>query len=244
MKVAIIDDISVDIESLKYCIELWGTDNAVEIEITCYSCGTDFMKDVDKRKFNICFIDIFMAGMDGIQVAKKLRESDRNVLIVFCTISSDYMPSAFSCHAFEYLLKPVKYDNVSKIMVDAFKTLPRINRYLELQVDRNQWKIFYSDICYITATDHYIIVNLINNNPVRSRIAFGVVANSLTQDYRFLQINRGVLVNMDYIIEFTDSGCRMQNGIIFPIHTGKRSKLQSAYLDFCFHKREEQIRSM
>jgi two-component system LytT family response regulator len=244
MKIAIIDDNSIDANLLKNALEVWGEQNAVKIQIMYFPNGTAFLKSVYTEKFDLCFIDIYRDTLNGIQVAQKLRERDPNILLVFCTMSTSHMPDAFPCHAFDYLIKPIMPDRVGQILSDALKILPETVRYLELQVERTQRKLFYSDICFITSNDHYVTVNLHNGETIRARAAFGTVAEKLTDDQRFLQINRGVLINMDYVAEFTDSNCRMETGAIFPLHTGKRAKLQSIYLDYCFRKRETQIRRM
>lgn len=49
-----------------------------------------------------------MKKLNGIETAKKIREYDKKVKIIYITNYTDYTYSAFSVHAFGYLVKPVK----------------------------------------------------------------------------------------------------------------------------------------
>ncbi len=54
------------------------------------------------------FLDINLRGMNGIELAKRLKESHHDTKIVFCTAYSEYAYDAFRMHAVGYLLKPVE----------------------------------------------------------------------------------------------------------------------------------------
>lgn len=58
-----------------------------------------------------------MEKMNGIAVAEKLREKDRDILIVFVTTSPDFMMQAFSVHAFHYITKPYKAEQIYKVLM-------------------------------------------------------------------------------------------------------------------------------
>ena len=61
-----------------------------------------------EEKFDIIFLDIDMGGINGIETAKKIRIYDKKVKIIYVTNYTDYTSSAFSVHAFGYLVKPIK----------------------------------------------------------------------------------------------------------------------------------------
>ena len=61
------------------------------MQIDCFPDGIAFFNSFKENTYKIAFVDIFMEKMNGIAVAEKLREKDRNILIVFVTTSPDFM---------------------------------------------------------------------------------------------------------------------------------------------------------
>ena len=56
--------------------------------------------------FDLILLDITMKRCDGLSAAKRIRETDRDVMIVFITASAEYVFSGYEVRAFRYLLKP------------------------------------------------------------------------------------------------------------------------------------------
>ena len=63
------------------------------------------MDDLDS--YDVAFVDIDMQGMDGIELARRLRGTHPGLNIVFATAYGEYMPDAFELHSSGYLLKPI-----------------------------------------------------------------------------------------------------------------------------------------
>lgn len=80
----------------------------------------DFQKTGELLEFavehpcDVAFLDIEMRSMNGIELAKRLKEINPSVNIVFATGYSEYMGQAFSMHVSGYLLKPVTWQAVKE----------------------------------------------------------------------------------------------------------------------------------
>ena len=86
--------------------------------------GPDLLKLVERYKPQVCFLDVEMPGMTGLECAKAIQDTDPRTILVFATAHEDYMAQAFEVYAFDYMVKPFKVERV-------MKTLERIR-----QVDR------------------------------------------------------------------------------------------------------------
>lgn len=73
---------------------------------TRFSSGDDLLVRFTTGAYEVVFLDICMAGTNGIETARQLREKDPRLLIVFVTSSPEYVWDAFPVHPFDYLLKP------------------------------------------------------------------------------------------------------------------------------------------
>lgn len=78
---------------------------------------------VEKYKPHVCFLDVEMPGMTGLECAKAIQDTDPHTILVFATAHDDYMAQAFEVYAFDYMVKPFKLERV-------MKTLERIRQVM------------------------------------------------------------------------------------------------------------------
>lgn len=112
-KIAVCDDKKREVEAIKREILAYGK----ECDIDCFYSGEELLSK--SESYDIIFLDIDMQGIDGIEAAKQIRERDKNVKIIYVTSYTDYVNYAFSVHAFAYLLKPVKREELHRQLQEA-----------------------------------------------------------------------------------------------------------------------------
>lgn len=56
--------------------------------------------------YDLLLLDIQLPGMDGVSVARQVRQKDDKVLIAFITSMTAYAVQGYSVHAMDYILKP------------------------------------------------------------------------------------------------------------------------------------------
>ena len=71
---------------------------------------------VEQYKPHVCFLDVEMPGMTGIECAKAIQDMDPHTIIVFATAHEGYMAQAFEMYAFDYMVKPFKMERVMKTL--------------------------------------------------------------------------------------------------------------------------------
>lgn len=83
---------------------------------------------------------------------------------------------------------------------------------------------------------HYLDVGLLNGISHRCRMTMGQFFEQINEDERFILINKGILVNADYITDFENNCCVLENGARFPIRVRDRLKIEQAVRDYNFKK--------
>ncbi len=78
--------------------------------------GNDLLALVDQYKPQVCFLDVEMPGMTGLECAKAIQDTNPRTIIVFATAHDDYMAQAFEVYAFDYMVKPFKVERVMKTL--------------------------------------------------------------------------------------------------------------------------------
>ena len=240
MKLAIVDDDVQDTDLLSVFLSRWSAEHHLDFSIAVFHESTAFLKTLDTVRYSLVFMDIYMGPPGGIDTALKLREKDSHAILIFLTSSPEHMPDAFHCHAFDYLIKPFDPRQMQKTIQDAFSFLPEKEQYLNLSVRKQNVPIFYSDIRYVLASSNYCMVY--TRDEYRCRMSFSQLQELLENDSRFLVINRGVLVNLDYVESMDGLVCLMKDKRTFPLNTRKHTQLEQALIEHRFRRRKEKIR--
>ena len=234
--IAITDDSSKDAEALSDIITEYSALNGIEADIEYYDNAEKLLVDYAPLKYTVIFMDIFMVGINGIEAARSIKAHDRNATIVFLTTSTDFMPDAFSLHAYDYITKPISKDRVFKLMDDI--SLAKTEDSVSLSIIQNgtELRIRYNDILSVRSNGHYLIIIDKSMTEHKTRMTFSAVSDILSTDSRFLAINRGMLVNMDYITSFSDGICQLNDTVLLPLNIKKHKELERTYTNYMFSK--------
>ena len=134
MRVAFVDDDPNELKILHtYFNDL--TDPST-ISINDFSSGEEFLSRFTAGLYDLVVLDIFMGDLTGVDVARKIRETDHNVRLVFCTTSNDFASESYEVDACYYLLKPYTETNV-KSMLDRLN-LAELERTRSLSLPDGQ----------------------------------------------------------------------------------------------------------
>lgn len=108
LSIAICDDDIQTTGKMESIIQKMAKQNLVNIETEVFWDGKSLVDAIiNKNNFDLIYLDIEMDKEDGISAAKKIREYDKNVLIIYVTSHENHMKESFSVHPFQFLVKPV-----------------------------------------------------------------------------------------------------------------------------------------
>lgn len=92
--------------------------------------GMDVLDLVERYKPHVCFLDVEMPGMTGLECAKAIQDTDPHTIIIFATAHDDYMAEAFEVYAFDYMVKPFRMERVMKTLERIRKVMPMAHAQL------------------------------------------------------------------------------------------------------------------
>lgn len=239
MNLAIVDDVKKERDDLSSIIKNYSVNNHIKTDISCFESGEDFLETFRPYLYTVVFLDIFMKKLNGLETAKKIRETDSSVLIIFLTESTDFMSDAFDVHAYHYLKKPSnleELEGITKNLLDDIRNLGKKDEDIfSFIANRKEYNLLFSEILCVESSAHYSIITKTDGTRYKSRIPFSETHAALEYDKRFLLINRGILINMDYIESFEDNLCVMKNDISLPINIRNFAKINQIRQNYIFY---------
>ena len=113
IRIAIVEDEPESREQLIRYLRRYEDENDVKFQVTEYKDGLDILDEYGGQ-FDLILLDIRMKFVDGMETARKIREKDRNVIIVFITNMAQYAIQGYDVEARGFILKPVRYSAFSQ----------------------------------------------------------------------------------------------------------------------------------
>lgn len=100
--------------------------NSIEV-IRSFTNVKDLLAEGPSLDFQVAFLDIEMPGMNGLAIAKLLKEWNKNIHIVFVTAYRDYAVQAFEINSLDYLLKPISKARL-ETTINRIQELPHLEK--------------------------------------------------------------------------------------------------------------------
>lgn len=226
-KFVILEDEEPQLERLESLFARFGSENPeFSYSLEVYDRGIKLLNDY-QRDADIMFLDIRVPDMLGIDVARKVREVDSGVMIIFITGLSQYAIEGYSVDAFEYVLKPVNFSSFSAKLKRALRVLNRRSSELTLDLRNRegQRRISASEIIYIESSDHDIFFHT-DNEQFRQWGTLSSYEEHLSPA-GFARISGSYLVNLKYV-ENVRKDAVIVNGTSLPLSRSKRPSFLAA----------------
>lgn len=194
LRIAICEDSDDDALLLQSYAERCG------IPLLCerFESGEALLNSFCVGRYDLIFMDIYMKGMDGIKVAETIRETDRNVMIAFITVSRDHTLEGYRLKAPVYLEKGTMKAEDVKDALELALGKRNARASIILLIGGRQTSVPLDSIHFFEQQDHTVKVHT----------SFGILQTSQTVRMNdiesrlpsppFYRCYHSFIVNMEY----------------------------------------------
>ena len=226
-RVAIVDDSSVDAAFVEDILNTWAQIRQVVVQSERFDSAEKFLfRYADDKAWDILLLDIEMGAMDGVTMAKRVRQDNEAVQIVFITGYSDYIAEGYEVAALHYLMKPVNKDKLFAVLDRALEKRKQEERCLNLEAYGEMVRIPFYEIRYLDVHQNYVTVHAKADYTVKRTL--GDFEKEL--DDRFSRVGRSMIVNLKYIQRVTKTDVYLSDGTILPLPRGAYEPLNRAII--------------
>lgn len=230
MRIAICDDDRNDANKIRYA--LLDVENRLEIDI--FESGQDFLDSIkDGRQYDLVFMDIYMGDENGMDTVRTMQTISPDTQVIFSTTSVDHAVEAFEVNAIGYLVKPYSDADIVKVFARASIRRERTNDNVLVQAGNDRKLFRNDDVLTIESDRHYTRITVKDGTVSRFHIGFSEI---LPLFKGFIEISRGLAVNMSYIDMIKSSVITMCDGKSYNIARGKKDDVVTQYTAFVLNR--------
>ena len=225
---AVCDDRPEDSRLVSRLCAQWSARTGAEAELEIFPSAEAFLfRYEEKKDFDVLLLDIEMTGMDGVELAKTVRQDNEAVQIVFITGYSDYIAQGYEVSALHYLMKPVNEEKFCQVLTRAVSRLARNEPFLTLELPGETVRVPLPEIRYLDVQQNYVTIHAKEDYTLKRPLTEFEAA----LDRRFYRVGRSCIVNLTYIRRVKRTEAELTGGERLPLPRGQYEKLNRAIIE-------------
>ena len=235
-RIAICDDESYFRQDLQALISECMIDKGYTFQIDTFSSGEEFISlGLKMINYTIVFLDISMDDMDGVTIAKKIRELSNEVFIVFVTAYVDYGLEGYKVDAIRYLLKGnANFRNMISECIDAITAkMKYVLIKKNFKFNEGVKRVSLDRLIYIESRLHKLEFHILEEN-----IQVYTMYETLNEiekelkDTGFVRIHQSFLVNLKYIKDVLRYKIILINGVELIVPKARYKQVKNMFIAY------------
>ena len=234
IRICICDDKNEDLELLAgYTRELADENTRLAIQTDFFHTPYEVEESVRQSGgYDLYILDVLMPHIDGIELARRLRERGEQAKIIFLTVSREYAVDAFRVKASGYLIKPVSKADFFNLVAECLDSISEADQAILIKTKEGVRKILACDITMVESFDHERVITLAGGDAIIT----SETLSSLYGRFRkgFFRPHRAYIINLDYVKGLSSAELIMNDGYRVPISRKLYGDFKKAYMDHTF----------
>lgn len=197
-RIAIIEDNSRDLDQILSFLSHYQQEHSISFSITSFKDPMKFLSEY-RSDYDLVFMDIELPPFNGVDIARRLREIDSVVALVFITNMEQCAVNGYEVDALDFVVKPINYYRFSSMMAKALRNIAkRAEKEILIRSASRIARLPISQVYYVEVRDHLLIYHSTQGN-LESWGKLSDIEKELI-DYDFVRCSSSYLVNLRHII--------------------------------------------
>ena len=219
IKIAVCDDEPIHIKNIRIALP--------DLDMDVYTDPNLLFEAIHSGKeYDVIFLDIIMPGIDGISLARELREINEDMIIVFITSKIEFMQTGYEVKAFRYLLKNQISFGLKRVWNDIETELAaKKDEYFIYEFNRQAHSCRYREILYFESGLRLVTIHTKNSTDK----FYGKLDDIEKKSFLFVRVHKSFLVNKKHIRSLSADTVILSNGETLPVSRKYSADLGAMY---------------
>ena len=234
MTICYCEDESAQAKAFAIKIDQWAKNKNIEVHADLFESAEEYLFKAEQNYYDVIFLDISMRGQNGMELARKIREKEKDVILVFVTSDASYVFDGYEVGAYRYLMKPLDEEKLWEIL-DYARTQKEVEEenYILVKKDSQSVRINLKDIIYIEAQKHYVNLCMENKESINIKTAFTELLQETQEksDTIFLT-HRSYAVNIEKVVRIGRTECVLSDSSVIPVSRSFYKEVNEAFIKY------------
>lgn len=217
MNLSLCDDNAAERGYIKSLVLDWALQSGALVNVYEYPSAEALLFSYPECPPDILLLDIEMPGMNGVELAKKLRAKNETAQIIFITGYPDFIAEGYEVEALHYLMKPVTREKLCEVLDRAVVKNAQSERRILVPFDGGEVALPLREIRYIEAQRQYSLIRAALGD-YRLKVPISELETRL--DEYFLRVQRSFIVNLREVLRINRTEVILKSGEAVPISRG------------------------
>ena len=236
-RVAIVDDSYIDAEYVQSILNAWAQRRQAGVQAQRFTSAESFLfRYAEDKQWDILLLDIEMGAIDGVSLAKKIRQDNDSVQIVFITGFADYISEGYDVAALHYLMKPVKQDKLFAVLDRAVAAIQKTEQVILLPVGGEMLRMPVGHVQYVEAFSHTIAI-VTGTDTIQVKMSISEIEKMLGDG--FIRCHRSYLAGLKHIARLSKTEVILDSGKTLPLSRSATVSVHKAFITYYTGEKDE-----
>ena len=228
LDIAVVDDIEQDRVQIMEQTRNILRHAKVPHTVSSYADGKALLADIRSgKKYDLLLLDVLMDDMDGMALAKALRNQGDHAMIVFISISQEMARRGYQVEASRYLVKPLDKEELKESLMYCIDKLTK--KEILLPTEKGQYRTSFPNIQFVEAFERGTRF-VLTDDTVETKLKFSEVETMLPTS-TFILCHRAYIVNLALTKHISQYEFVMKNGAVIPISRLRYNEIYRMFVD-------------
>jgi len=239
MRIAICDDKLDEINLTTILINKWAKERNVRIKIATFKTAESFLFQWESHNYDMLFLDINLENVqiNGHDLAKKIRETDPIIEIVYLTGCIEYVFKGYDVNILQFLIKPLTEINCFKCLDQAYEKIKnKKSLFWVVRIDNYTRKLPIGNIYYFESLKNS--KNKVSVHTTKDTFQCNKTISSIVSELpasHFIQCHKSYIVNLLYVNSISKDSITLDNNESLALSRHRYPLVHEAFLKYHFN---------
>lgn len=226
MEIGICDDSEMFRRKIRDEIAACG----MEVAVYSYQSAAEMLDEAEKRAFKIVFLDIEMPETDGMSLAGRLKQRDKELLLIFVTDHSELVYESIHYQPFRFIRKERLKEELPEAILSAKRLLDERCQIYEFIAGKEHYHIPVKELLFVEIREHRAYLNLEKGYYIIRKTMKELEGELKLLD--FVRVHAGYLVNMKRIQLIGKESVQLNTGREIPMSRNRKAEVKQRFMEY------------
>jgi len=239
MRIALVDDDENFRSQTAQTLKLLLDERGMVADVSSFTSAEELLaassggSEKPETVFDLYLLDLILPKMDGMALARRIREKQPEAPIVFFTTSPEFALESYSVGAADYVVKPFERELFNRALDRAFRQLAEVRPAdWVVRTSEGAVRLRLADVVFAEAAGHYQVVHFAGGGTQVLSLSLQGLWEKLAGDVRFVRVGRQCVVNLAYVVALGEGELKLADGQTRPVPRRQMAEVRAAFMRY------------